>query len=257
MAQLRGAAARRFEATFGRRPAVGCWIGLPSPFSAEIMGLAGFDFALIDLEHGPGGFETAGAQMMALAAAGRTAPIVRVADASPARIKRALDLGAQAVMLPQIETPEQAAAAARAARYGPDGARGVATRIVRAARYGADEDYEARWNETGVVIAQIESPDALAGAGEIAAVEGVDALFFGPADYAAAAGYPGAAEVERAFAALTEAARGAGKAIGTVTFAGAAAADLVARGVDLVSVASDVSLLRRGAEQALKAARGG
>lgn len=241
------------EALFGRLPARGGWLGLPSVMSAEIMGRAGFEFCIIDLEHGPASYETAIAQMIALQAGG-TSPVARVPELRGPWIKRALDAGAAAVMAPMIETVEMAEEAVRAFRYGPEGNRGVATRIVRAARYGADPDYLKRWNDQGVLMAQLESPHAVDRAAAIAGVDGIDLLFFGPSDYAASAAFPEAAVIAAALDRVIAAARSNGKLVGAVPFADFSPDDLERRGVDVIGVASDVSILRKGAEAAARRA---
>lgn len=240
---------------FNRRPALGCWVDMAALAPAEILAGVGLDFLLIDLEHGPASLETAHAQILAAERWGAAA-VARVPKGARPWIGGALDLGARGIMAPMVETPAEAAEAVRALRYGPEGRRGAATRIVRAARYGADDAYEASWNAEAFLIAQIESPAALEQAEAIAATEGVDALFFGPADYAAAAGYPGPETVRAAWERCQAAARAAGRAAGTTPFADLSARDLVAGGADIVTVASDISLLRKGAAAALAAARG-
>ncbi|MEO0717412.1 MAG: aldolase/citrate lyase family protein [Pseudomonadota bacterium] len=237
-------------------PARGCWLGLPSIVTAEIMGRAGFDFAIADLEHGPSSVETAMGQLIALAGT-PTVPVVRVPQGGGPWIKRALDIGAQVVIVPAVESPEEAVAHVAAFRYGPAGRRGCAARIVRASGYGADDDYVAEWNDTGLLICQIESPEALERAEEIARVDGVDGLFFGPADFATIAGFPGDGELEAAFDRMCVAARKLGKLTGTVPFARLTAADLVRAKVDIVAVASDISILRKGAQAVLDDAASG
>ena len=237
----------------GCRRAAASW-GLPSLVTAEIIGRAGFDFAVIDLEHGAGSLETALGQLVALEAAG-VAGLARAPQADGPWIKRALDLGAAGVIVPRIESAAEAEAAVRELRYGPQGRRGAATRVARAARYGADPDYLARWNGAAVLLVEIESPAALAQADAIAAVDGVDALFFGPADFAAASGFPGAAEVARGFERMAAAARAAGKLVGAPPFGERKPAALIAEGADIVVLAHDVTLLREAAEAALAASR--
>ncbi len=234
------------ERLFPRLPARGCWVSLPTPIAAEIVGDAGVDFVILDLEHGTATYETVVAQLIALRATG-TAAVARVPELYGPWIKRTLDAGAQALIVPMVATADAAADAVRAFRYGPDGVRGNATRMVRAARYGADPDYLTRWRDEGVLMVQIESPEALNNAEAIAAVDGVDALFFGPSDYGAAAGFPGDAALTRALDQVTAAARASGKLVATVLFADHDADALEARGVDILGVASDVSLLRKGA----------
>lgn len=240
---------QKIETLFGRLPARGCWLGIPSVVSAEIVGQAGFDFGILDFEHGPASYETAIGQMAALNASG-AAVMARVPELQGPWIKRTLDAGAQALMVPMVETAEDAAAAVRLFRFGPEGCRGNATRMVRAARYGADETYLKRWNADGVLLVQLESPHAVDQAEAIAAVDGVDVLFFGPSDYAAAAAFPSDAVVTKALDRVIAAARAHGKLVGTVLFGGHSADDLEARGVEILGASSDVGLLRKGAAEA-------
>lgn len=242
------------KALFGAAPARGAWIGLPTLASAEILASAGFEFLVLDCEHGPAGEETLMGQILAAERRGAAA-IVRPPEARDPWIKRALDLGAGGVMAPSVDTVADAQRAVAAFRYGPAGRRGVATRLVRAADYGRDSDYERRWNHEGVLIAQIEGPEGVEAAAEIARVDGVDALFFGPSDFAARAGYPSDAEITEAYCAVAAAAKQAGKLVGATPFATHTAHDLLANGAEIVTVTSDVSLLRRGAAAALAAAR--
>lgn len=245
----------KMAALFRNQPALGAWIDIPSVSTAEIMASVGFDFLIIDLEHGPASLETAQAQILAAERWGAAA-LVRTPKGARPWVGRALDLGAQGIMAPMIETPEEAEALVAATRYGPAGRRGCAAPIIRAARFGADPDYESRWNASALVIAQIESPAALAQAEAIASVDGIDALFFGPADYAAAAGYPGGAAVVAAWRQCRDAAREAGKAVGTTPLADLSARAVVEDGADLVTAGSDIATLRSAAEAALAAARG-
>lgn len=247
------AAARR--RLIGKDVSYGCFIGLPSVAAADIIGRCGYDFGLIDMEHGPIGFETALGQLAALERSG-VAGVIRTPIAANPWISQALDLGAAGVMAPNVRSPEMAEEVVAAATIGPEGRRGVATRVIRAADYGEDPDYEEAWNSLRVVIAQIESPRGLDAAAEIASVDGVDVLFFGPADYAAQAGYPGSADVAAALDRLIAVGRAAGKRVGSVPLPGVTAADMIARGVSFAAVASDVALLRVAGENALAAAGG-
>ncbi|MEO1330230.1 MAG: aldolase/citrate lyase family protein [Pseudomonadota bacterium] len=242
---------QKAEALFGRLPARGCWLALPSPIASEIVGRAGFDFAIVDFEHGPVGIETAVTQMIALKAAS-TAAMARAPSLDAAWIKRLLDAGAEALMAPMIESADDAGAAVLAFRFGPEGRRGVATAMVRAAGYGSDPDYLKSWNDRGLLIAQLESPHAVDRADAIAAVDGVDALFFGPSDYAAAAAFPSDTVVIAALERVVKAAHAHGKLAGSVSFAGLDPAALEARGVDIVGAASDVGLLREAAAAAAR-----
>ncbi|HET9068219.1 MAG TPA: aldolase/citrate lyase family protein [Amaricoccus sp.] len=235
---------------------IGCWLSLPSPEVAEIVGGAGFDFAIIDLEHGTAGLETASRMMMGLAGSG-TAPVVRIPEASEGWIKRALDAGAAAVVVPRVEDVETARRLAGYATYGPEGRRGEGAGVARGAAWGRDaEGYRRRWRATGGLILQIESPAGLAVAAEIAAVPGVTQVFFGPSDFSACLGCELAdPRVAAAARAVAEVARGAGREAGTVTFPGAGFSELAAMGYTHALGASDISLLVPALDAHLDAAR--
>ena len=159
----------------------GGWLNLGSPITTELAGNLGFDWLLLDHEHGPGGEDTMLAQLQA-ASATPAVPIVRIAANEPARYKRALDMGAQGVMTPYVNTAAEAQAMVAAMRYPPRGFRGVA-KFQRGASFGGDfEDYFLHAHERIVALAQIETPEAVANADAIAAVDGIDVLFVGPAD---------------------------------------------------------------------------
>ncbi|HET9068757.1 MAG TPA: aldolase/citrate lyase family protein [Amaricoccus sp.] len=235
---------------------IGCWLSLPSPEVAEIVGGAGFDFAVIDLEHGIAGIETASRMMMALAGSGTT-PVVRIPEPGEGWIKRMLDAGAGAVIVPRIEDVETARRLAGYATYGPEGRRGEGAGVARGAAWGRDaEGYRRRWRATGGLILQIESPAGLEVAAEIAALPGVTQIFFGPSDFSACLGCdladPRVAAAARAVAA---AGRGAGIEAGTVTFPGSGFGELAGMGYTHALGTSDISLLVPALDAYLDAAR--
>lgn len=237
-------------------PRIGCWLGLPSPEIAEIAAHTGFDFAIVDLEHGIVGIESALRMLTALATS-PTVAWIRVPDPSEGWIKRALDAGAATVVVPRVDDLATARGLAGFATYGPEGRRGFGVAVARASRWGRDAaPYLERWRAGGGLALQIESPDGLAIAAEMAAIPGVTQLFFGPSDYSAALGTrlddPRVAEAARAVAA---AARAAGKDAGTVTFPGHGFAELGAMGYTHVLDASDISLLVAALDASLAAAR--
>ena len=159
---------------------LGCFLAMGSPLAAELMGNAGYDWALIDLEHGAGDENVAVAQLQALSATG-CAGIVRVESNARQRANRVLDFGAHGVMFPRIETAEDARAAVGAMRYPPDGVRGVAF-ANRACGYGSNLRPYLEGSKSLITIVQIESPLAVENADAIAACDGVDVLFIGPSD---------------------------------------------------------------------------
>jgi 4-hydroxy-2-oxoheptanedioate aldolase len=239
----------------GRVPARCLWLDIPSAMVAEIAGRAGPELCVIDAEHGQIGPETATGMLRALDLAG-TAALVRVGDAGPGRIKHALDAGAGGVIVPYVETVDEARAAIRAFFTPPLGARGTAAPVTRAGRFGADPDHVRNWNATGLLALQIESARGLAAAAEIAALPGADMLFFGPYDYATDRGLDPAADGEalmEAFRAMTAAAQDAGKLSGAFPWPGAGPARLLAEGAGLVAAGSDVLALAGGLAAALVA----
>lgn len=171
-----------------RKPVAGCWLSIGHPASAELLAGVGYDFAVLDGEHTEMTLEALATVLRAVEAAGTdTVPIVRVASNDPTEIKRVLDLGPVGVMVPAVETVEEAERAVEACIYPPHGRRGVAG--YRAADYGANlETYMESANEEILSIVQIESKTGVQNAEDIAAVEGVDALFIGPADLSASLG---------------------------------------------------------------------
>ncbi len=198
----------------------GCWLNLGSPLTAEIVGQAGFDWVLIDLEHGGGGETDVVSQLQALQHT-PAAPIVRVESAASQRIHRVLDMGAEGIMCPRIHHAAEAKQAVSGMHYPPHGTRGVA-KMVRATAFGRDfsEYYQnARDNILGVV--QIETLSVLDHLDEIAALDGVDVLFIGPADLSMELGIFGQFDHPKfkdALKATVAAARNAGKATGILFF---------------------------------------
>ena len=159
----------------------GCWLNLGSPLTAEMVGRAGFDWVLIDLEHGAGEEKDVLFQLQALEHT-PAAAWVRVESAERQRIHRVLDLGAEGIMCPHVSTGEEAAAVVSGMFYPPHGIRGVA-KTARAAGFGNNfEQYAGTAKDTLAGIVQIETPEALHHLDEIAAVDGVDVLFIGQAD---------------------------------------------------------------------------
>lgn len=174
-----------------KRPAFGTFNWLTGPECVEILGAAGFDFVVIDMEHGPHGQDHLPNLLRAADAAG-IVPIVRVTKNEPTLILRALDLGAKGLHIPQVNTGAEAAALVQAARYWPQGERGFAPG-TRAARFGAlgTEEYIAQANADPLLIIHIENQLGVANLEEILAVPGIDVVFIGPADLSQSLGIPG------------------------------------------------------------------
>lgn len=235
----------------------GLWMSLGSATAAEALSFTGYDWLLFDTEHAP--VEVAGTlPLLQAAAAGPSAAVMRVAWNDRVLIKRALDIGAQTLLVPFVQTPEEAAEAVASCRYAPEGARGMAG-AVRAARYGLARDYIATANaETGLLI-QIETGPALARLEAIAGVEGVDGVFIGPADLSASMGYPGNHHHPEVQAALEGAAKrliALGKAPGILATTPDEARHYLDWGYRFVALGLDLGLLLGAAQARLAEVRG-
>ncbi len=235
------------------RPTAGAWLSLCSAISAEILSRAGFDWLLIDMEHGHGDYQTLLGQLQAIEGS-PTLPIVRVQWNDPPVIKRVLDVGAYGVMVPWVANRREAEAAVRAAKYPPAGIRGIAG-SHRAGGYGRHAaEYWKRANDEILVVLQIETPTAVAEIEEIARVPGVDVLFIGPADLSTALGHmgaPGHPEVVAAMEKVETAARAHGIALGNITRGWEQARELYKRGYQFLTLCSDTALLVQGARDAV------
>jgi 4-hydroxy-2-oxoheptanedioate aldolase len=226
------------------------WVCSGSPLVAEICAGAGLDLVLVDGEHSPIGLESTVAILQAMAPYPVT-PVVRVPSGDPVVLKQILDLGAQNVVVPMIDTAAQAEAAVQAVRYPPQGMRGVGSALARGARWNRVPDYLQNASGHVSLLVQVESATGVDNAGAIAAVEGVDGVFVGPADLAASMGLLGQQthpDVVAAVLKTFEAVRAAGKPIGVNAFDPAAARSYVDAGASFVLVGADVTLLARGSE---------
>ncbi|WP_460450038.1 HpcH/HpaI aldolase family protein [Alsobacter sp. SYSU BS001988] len=234
-----------------RRPLLGVWSMLNSVNATEALGWSGFDWLLIDGEHAPVSLHDAMAHARAIAAT-PTIPILRLAWNDRILIKQHLDAGFATIMLPYVQSADEARAAVDAMRYPPQGSRGVAA-MHRASRYARFQDYVTRANDELFLIVQIETAAALERCEEIAAVDGVDAVFFGPGDLAASMGYPGQAgrpEVTQAIEAGLARCRAAGAYVGVLAPNDEISERHIQSGFDFVSVANDCALLFRNADAA-------
>lgn len=229
------------------RPLAGMWVCTASPLVAEICAGAGLDWLLIDMEHVPNGLESVLAQLHAVAAH-PTTPVVRVPVNDTVIIKQVLDLGAQNLLVPMVSSADEAMAAVEAVRYPPRGRCGVGSALSRSARWNRVAGYLDDADEHVSLFVQVETTDAVAAAGEIAAVDGIDGVFVGPSDLAASMGLLGqqthpdvVAAVLRAF----EAVRAAGKPVGVNAFDPATADAYLAAGAAFILVGADVTVLAR------------
>lgn len=230
----------------------GLWMTLSSPVAAEALSLVGYDWLLFDTEHSP--LEVSSVQpLLQAAAAGAASAIVRPAWNDKVLLKRVLDIGAQTVLVPFVETPEEAAAAVAATRYPPEGVRGVAG-ATRASRYGLASDYFAIANREICVLVQIETESAMAQVEDIAAVEGVDGVFIGPSDLAASLGHlgnPGHADVQAVLESAAKRIAATGKALGILATNAADARRYFDWGYRFVSLAVDTGVLVKQAQTIL------
>jgi 2-dehydro-3-deoxyglucarate aldolase len=230
---------------------IGCWASLAAPITTEVLGVAGFDWILLDGEHSPNDVTTFVPQLMALKDS-PSAPVVRPPWNEPVIIKRLLDIGFHNFLLPYVETAEQARAAVAATRYPPKGIRGVSV-AHRSNMYGTVPGYFPAINDHITVLVQIESRTGLGAIDEIAKIDGVDGLFVGPSDLAAAFGHLGNAnhpDVQEAIMHVFRRARAAGKAAGILAGVEADARRYLEWGATFVAVGSDLGLFR-AASQAL------
>ena len=231
---------------------IGCWCSLANPISTEVLGLAGFDWLLLDAEHSPNDVLSLIPQLMALKDSA-SAPVVRPPWNEPVIIKRLLDAGFYNFLIPFVESAEQARAAVAATRYPPEGIRGISV-SQRNNRYGTVPDYFASINRNISVIVQIESRAGVDAVDEIAQVEGVDGILVGPGDLSAALGHlgnPGHAEVQAVIKHLFARIAANGKAGGTLAPAEADARRYMEWGATFVAVGSDLGVFRN-ATQALR-----
>ena len=228
---------------------IGCWCSLGSPITTEVLGVAGFDWILLDAEHAPNDVLSLIPQLMALKDSS-SAPVVRPSSNDVVEIKRLLDAGFHNFLVPYVESADEARRAVAATRYPPAGVRGVSV-SQRSNRYGSVADFFKIVNDNIAVMLQIESRAGVAAAAAIAAVDGVDGLFIGPSDLAAGYGQlgnPTHPEVQAAMVAVFAAAKAAGKPVGILSPVEADARRYLEMGASYVAVGSDLGVLRMGTQ---------
>lgn len=238
------------------KSACGSWVSLANPLAAELMGIAGFDWLLIDMEHGTGDYQTLALQVMAINAAGETTPVVRVQSNDPVAIKRVLDVGAAGIMVPGVKTAEEAKLAVAATRYAPEGIRSVAATRVNA--YSINKSFMDKANKNIAVFIQIETAEAVENIEDILDVTGIDVIFIGPNDLAAALGHRGDRDhptVQCAIKKVEDATKRRGISLGSVSRDKASAAELLERGYGALSVMGDTAFILAGARQHIAAVR--
>jgi 2-keto-3-deoxy-L-rhamnonate aldolase RhmA len=242
---------------------VGAFVNLGAPAATELLARAGFDWLIVDLEHGAGTEAVLAAQLYAIESAGplggvTTAALVRPEEGSRLRIGRALDAGAEGVMIPRVETVEEVRRVVSWLRYPPDGVRGLALG-TRGAEQGEVAHGDIRALNARVLgVIQVESAAAVAAAGEIAAIDGVDVLFVGPTDLSHALGVPGRLTepvFTDALASVVRACRASGKAPGILLRKVADLDRYLELGFTFVGLGSDGAFVTDGAAAAMEAAR--
>ncbi len=228
---------------------IGLWLGLADPYAAELCATAGFDWLLIDGEHGPNDLRSMLGALQAVAPY-PSHPVVRIPQGDAVLIKQVLEIGATTLLVPMVETAAQARDLVRATRYPPQGVRGVGSGLARSSRWGARPDYLQQANDSVCLLVQVETASALAQLDAIAAVEGVDGVFIGPADLSASMGHlgdPGHPDVQRAIDSAIDRILAAGKAPGILAVDDALARRYIGMGARFVAVGVEATLLARAA----------
>ena len=226
---------------------IGLWVSLAGPYTAEAVATTGFDWLLLDGEHAPNDVRSLLAQLQAVAAY-PAQPVVRPVSGDVALIKQLLDAGAQTLLIPMVETAEQAAQMVAATRYPPRGIRGVGFGAARAARWSGVEGYAHAADDQMCVLVQVESARGLSNLAAISAVDGIDGVFFGPADLSASMGHLGNAnhpDVQRAIMDGIKTILDAGKAPGILVFDRAQGQTYIDAGVLFIAVGVDAMLMTR------------
>jgi 4-hydroxy-2-oxoheptanedioate aldolase len=240
------------------RQQIGLWCSLPFAFTAEIVAPAGFDWLLFDTEHSPSSVPAVLSQLQA-AAPYDVSACVRATSNDTVTIKQLLDIGAQTLLLPYVQSVEEAERAVLATRYPPKGVRGVSG-LTRATRFGRVGGYAKRASEELCLIVQVETQQALDALEDIARIDGIDGVFIGPADLAASLGYPGEQGNPAVTSAIEDAIRrirACGKPAGILTPDTAFAQHCIEVGTVFTAVAIDIGILARGAEAIAKQFRRG
>lgn len=242
---------------------IGLWSVLADGYTAELLAGCGYDWLLIDAEHGPNDLRSVLAQLQGIAAAGAllseraqhlSQPVVRLPHGDTALIKQYLEIGVQNLLIPMVDTANQAAELVRAVRYPPHGVRGMGSGLGRSSRWGRLTDYVQSSTESICLVVQIETRQALENIGAIAATDGVDGVLFGPADLAADLGVPGQRahpQVVQAIRQGIEVVQATGTPAGIMLTDVAAAQEWLRQGVSFAGVGVDSSLLVRAADDLL------
>lgn len=228
---------------------IGLWLGLADPYAAELCATAGFDWLLIDGEHGPNDLRSMLGALQAVAPY-PSHPVLRIPHGDTVLIKQVLEIGATTLLVPMVESAAQARALVAATRYPPRGVRGVGSGLARSSRWGAHPRYLHEADDGICLLVQVETAAAMAQVDAIAAVEGVDGVFIGPADLSASMGHlgnPGHAEVRAAIDTGIARILAAGKAPGILAVDETLARHCIAAGARFVAVGVEATMLARAA----------
>ena len=227
------------------RTQIGLWLGLADPYAAELRATAGFDWLLIDGEHGPNDLRSMLAALQAVAPY-PSQPVLRIPHGDAALIKQVLEIGATTLLVPMVETADEARQLVRAMRYPPEGIRGVGSGLARSSRWSAYPGYLKEANARSCLLVQVETASALEQLDAIAAVEGVDGVFIGPADLSASMGLlgePGHPEVRAAIEGAIVRILAAGKAPGILAVDETLARHYLGLGARFVAVGVEATML--------------
>jgi 4-hydroxy-2-oxoheptanedioate aldolase len=234
-----------------KRPQVGLWLSMADPYLAETSATASFDWLLIDGEHAPNDLRSTLGALQAVAPY-RSQPVVRAVNGDTHRIKQLLDIGAQNLLVPMVDTAQQARDLVSATRYPPHGVRGVGSAVGRASRWSARGDYLQLADDEVCLLVQVESVTALRNLRAICEVDGVDGVFIGPADLAASMGQRGQPTHPQVQAAIEDAMQtivASGKAAGTLTSDPQLARRYLELGCTFVAVGVDILLFASAARK--------
>lgn len=244
---------------------IGAWLATGEPYIAEMMGGIGYDWLLVDGEHAPNDLRSTLAQLQAIGSANATNlqsgkstlahPVVRIPHACPQLIKQYLELGAHNLLVPVVNTPEQAQRVAQAMRYPPQGHRGIGSGLARSSRWGTFAKYLHEANEQVCLLVQVESAEAIQHIDAIANTDGVDGVFIGPADLCASMGYLGQTEhpeVEKQIEFALKRIHAAGKSSGILATKEDQAKKWINAGVSFAAVGVDITMLAKAAQENLQ-----
>lgn len=232
---------------------IGLWLSSTTAYMAEIAATSGYDWLLIDGEHAPNTIQDLYHQLQAVAPYA-SQPVIRPVDDNRSLIKQVLDIGTRTLLIPMVESAEQAKAIVSATRYPPLGVRGVGAGVARAARWGRVENYMAQANDELCLLIQVETKTALDNLDEILDVEGIDGIFIGPADLSASLGYPdnaGHPQVQHVIEHSIKRIRAAGKAAGFLAVDPEMAKKCLAWGANFVAVGVDTMLYTEALDKRL------